>query len=114
MEDVVYGGQHILVLEGELDLVSAPNLEAKLRKLCANGTKEITLDCSKLAFIDSTGVRAVLLANELCVHHGCDFSLTPGTDGVQHVFELTGLLEALPFTANGAGPVGPSRPKPQL
>jgi anti-anti-sigma factor len=102
VEDVVYGRQHTLVLEGELDLVSASSLEARMRELCANGTKEIVLDLGKLTFIDSTGVRAVLLANELCERHSCDFSLTHGTDGVQHVFELTGLLEALPFTANGA------------
>ena len=108
LNDVVRGGQHTLVLVGELDLVSAPIFEAKMRQLFENGTSAVALDFSQLSFIDSTGVRAVLIASELCKRHGHALSLTPGTGGVQRVFEMTGLLEELPFATDGADEPDPS------
>jgi anti-sigma B factor antagonist len=102
LNDVVRGGQNTLVLVGELDLASAPIFEAKMRQLCENGTSTVALDFSQLSFIDSTGVRAVLIASELCKRHGHALSLTPGTGGVQRVFEMTGLLDALPFATDGS------------
>lgn len=110
IRDVVRGGQHTLVLIGELDLVSTPLLEAKMLQLCENGTREIALDFSELSFIDSTGLRAVLIANELCQQRGYGFSITPGTGGVQRVFELTGFLRALPCTGDGSTGFADERP----
>jgi anti-anti-sigma factor len=70
-----------------------------LLRLCADGTKEITLDLSKLTFMGSTGLRTVLLAKELCEQHGCEFLLIAGPRNIQRMFELTGLIDALPFQA---------------
>jgi anti-sigma B factor antagonist len=99
VQDVVSDGRHRLVLTGELDLGPAAELEAMLLRLCADGTKEITLDLSKLTFMGSTGLRTVLLAKELCEQHGCEFLLIAGPKNIQRMFELTGLIDALPFQA---------------
>jgi anti-sigma B factor antagonist len=99
VQDVVSDGRHRLVLTGELDLGPAAELEAMLLRLCADETKEITLDLSKLTFMGSTGLRTVLLAKELCEQHGCEFLLIPGPRNIQRLFELTGLMDALPFQA---------------
>lgn len=50
-----------LVLIGELDHVSAEGLTRRLGELRARG-QAVRLDLSKLGFIDSGGVRAVLVA----------------------------------------------------
>jgi anti-sigma B factor antagonist len=99
VQDVVSDGRHRLVLTGELDLGPAAELEAMLLRLCADGTKEIALDLSKLRFMGSTGLRIVLLAKELCEQHGYEFLLIAGPRNIQRMFELTGLLDVLPFQA---------------
>jgi anti-anti-sigma factor len=97
VQDVVSDGRHRLVLTGELDLAPAAELEATLLRLCADGTKEIALDLSKLRFMGSIGLRLMLLARELCEEHGYEFQLIAGPANIQRVFEMTGLLDVLPF-----------------
>ena len=91
------GRRHTLLLAGELDLATAPELEGMTEQACANGAAELVLDLRDLAFIDSTGLRAILRARERCEAHRCELFLTPGPPAVQRLFELTGLLERLPF-----------------
>jgi anti-anti-sigma factor len=97
VQDVVSGGRHRLVLTGELDLAPAAELEDTLFRICADGTKEIALDLSKLRFMGSIGLRLMLLARELCEEHGYEFQLIAGPANIQRVFEMTGLLDVLPF-----------------
>jgi anti-sigma B factor antagonist len=99
VQDIVSDGRHRLLLSGELDLAPAAELEEMLLRLCADGTKEITLDLSKLRFMGSTGLRLVLLARELCEQNGCGFLLVSGPPNIQRMFEMTGLLDVLPFQA---------------
>lgn len=103
VQDIVSDGRHRLVLSGELDLAPAPELEEMLLRLCADGTKEITVDLSKLRFMGSTGLRLILLAKELCEQNGCGFLLVAGPPNIQRMFEMTGLLDVLPFQADDSG-----------
>jgi anti-anti-sigma factor len=91
------GRRHTLVLVGELDLATAPELDAMTEQACANGAGELVLDLRQLAFIDSTGLRAILRVRNHCEAHRCGLFLTPGPPAVQRLFELAGLLERLPF-----------------
>jgi anti-sigma B factor antagonist len=101
--------QCTLVLSGELDLACAPTLDAALERACTDQVKTLTLDLSKLTFMDSTGLRAILLADDLCERHDCKLVVIPGTAQIQRLFEVTGLLERLPFQSEPAeierGPV---------
>jgi anti-anti-sigma factor len=90
-EEVGSGDLHWLILAGELDLASAPALEAKVDELCVDGASAVVLDLSKLTFMDSTGLQAVLAATKRCGQHGTDFSLAGATGAVQRLFELTGI-----------------------
>lgn len=99
VRDVADEGHHRLGLRGELDILAAPELEALIRGLCATGMTRMTLDLSETTFIDSSGLRAILLAKELTDEHGYDFSIVPGPPKVQRLFELTALLDVLPFEA---------------
>lgn len=104
IQDSVSAGRHELVLSGELDLASADRLKATLEGICSGATGAVTIDLSRVSFIDSTGLHALLAAQKLCEEHGCAFSLTPGPPAVQRLFELTGVLEVLPFQERLAGP----------
>jgi anti-anti-sigma factor len=90
-------GRHTLALRGELDLAVAAGLEATILGLCGEGATGIELDLSQLTFMDSTGLQAVLRAQELCAEHGQDFLVTPGNGQVQRVLELTGTTNVLPL-----------------
>jgi anti-anti-sigma factor len=97
VREVVDGSGHTLVLSGELDMVSSADLEAAISLLCKEGTSRLVLDLSQLAFMDLMGLRMVLFAKELCEWHRCEFALVPGPVSVQRVFELTNLLDVMPF-----------------
>jgi anti-sigma B factor antagonist len=64
---------------------------------CAASAQRLTLDLSGLTFMDSTGLGLVLSAQQLCRASGAEFALVPGPTQVQSVFEVTGLLDRLPF-----------------
>ena len=87
-----------VVLVGALDIDSAHRVQQAIGRLFAAGRIEkLTLDLSRLAFIDSTGLAAVVYASKLCERCGCELTVIRGPDTVQQVFALTGLLEQLPF-----------------
>jgi hypothetical protein len=44
-----------------------------------------------------------LLAKELCEQHGYEFLLIAGPRNIQRMFELTGLLDVLPFQVEDPG-----------
>jgi anti-sigma B factor antagonist len=91
------GGRHTLVLTGELDIGSAHVLEAKVHQICGEAPSELVLDLSRLEFIDSSGLSAILRTRALCQEQMCDFLLTPGERPVQHLFEITRLIDKLSF-----------------
>jgi anti-anti-sigma factor len=95
MQLVACGGDQTVVLGGELDMASAPSMEAALAHVCTDDTSVVRLDLSKLGFIDSSGIRAVLAAKQLCAEHGCGFLVVPGQAQVQRAFALTGVLNQL-------------------
>jgi stage II sporulation protein AA (anti-sigma F factor antagonist) len=90
------GERRIVILDGELDLATAVDLEALTSGLCARA-REIVLDLRKLSFMDSTGLQVMLRAREMCGERGCGFALIAGPPAVQRLFELTGLVDLLPF-----------------
>ena len=92
----VNGERYTLAIAGELDLATSPELEARAEQLCAEG-RELVFDLSELAFIDSTGLLAILKTRDLCAERLCGFFLTRGPPAVQRLFELTGLLDRLHF-----------------
>jgi anti-sigma B factor antagonist len=89
--------RHLFVLNGELDIGSAPVLEATLDEACAAGAKEVVIDMGGVEFIDSSGLSAIVRGKMLCEEHGCGYCLTPAQRPVQGVFEVTGVVDRLQF-----------------
>jgi anti-anti-sigma regulatory factor len=42
-------------------------------------------------------LRAILASQDVCRDHGIKFVLTPASAAVRRVFEIAGLIDALPF-----------------
>jgi anti-anti-sigma factor len=96
VRELTSGAERTLILAGELDLTGAAELENTLVSSTGNVTR-LTLDLSQLTFMDSTGLRLVLFAHELCQKDGTEFALIPGPRQVQRVFEIADLHDRLPF-----------------
>jgi anti-sigma B factor antagonist len=107
VRDVSSAGGHRVLLAGELDIASAPILEAAITGLRDDGTRSIVLDLSELTFMDSTGLRAILAADKLCNGNGHDLSLAGANGAVQRLFELTGVIGALRFEAEDSAGARP-------
>ncbi len=88
--------RHTLVLQGEMDLVTASELEDTVAALCLEGARELLLDMRQVVFIDSSGLRTVLASMDMCRLHGCELMLIPGP-ACRRLFEITGVLDDLPL-----------------
>jgi anti-sigma B factor antagonist len=88
---------HTLTLNGQLDIYSAGELKATLLEFSQPGIGSMTLDLRGLTFLDSTGLYMILFAKELADRQGYELSLIPGSPTIQRVFELTELVDVLPF-----------------
>jgi anti-sigma B factor antagonist len=95
-------GERTLVLSGELDLASRPLLDEAVSCVQWRDTAALVLDLSEVAFMDSTGLHGVLAAKTLCAEHGCTFVLVRGSSQVQRLFELSGVIDELPFRGAAA------------
>jgi anti-sigma B factor antagonist len=84
-------------LQGELDLASMDRMEDHLISIDEREPAKIVVDLSGLAFIDSSGLRALLLADARAREHGYELVLLPGRESVQRVFEMTGAHDLLRF-----------------
>ena len=82
-----------IALEGRLDTMTAPELEAELKK-SLDGMETLTLDFSKLDYISSAGLRVLLSAHKLMSSKG-GMKVTNVNDVVQEVFEVTGFADIL-------------------
>jgi anti-anti-sigma factor len=90
----------VLSLLGELDLATAELLEQAIDGV-DESEKLIVLDLQQLQFIDSTGLRGVLAALELCRERGQEFAITPGSQQVQRLLSVTGVAGHLRTIAAG-------------
>ena len=87
----------VIAVAGEVDIYSAPHIHEELQALIAKGVRHVTVDMSNIEFIDSSGLNTILRVRALCEEHMCDFALTPGERPIQRLFEVTRLIDRLPF-----------------
>jgi anti-sigma B factor antagonist len=85
---------HVIAVTGELDLATVGLLEAGLDAAQAAGAERIVLDLRKLAFADSSGVKAVIKAQRRV---GDRLVLVRGPRPIDRLFELCGLNERFVF-----------------
>lgn len=80
-------------LVGELDLVTVPSFEEHLDRLRQEGARQLTLDLAGLAFIDSTGLSALVSALKRYRAEGGDIVLRSPTRATSKVLEISGLAQ---------------------
>ena len=93
IEKKVNGNALEIAVEGRLDTMTAPELEAELNQSLGS-VDSLTLDFSKLEYISSAGLRVLLSAHKVMSAKG-GMKVTNVNEIVQEVFEVTGFADIL-------------------
>ena len=95
-ETALNGDDAVVVLEGELDLAGSAALEAEIERLATlDGVERVVLDLSRLEFMDSSGLRALLAADTRARERGARLVIVRGDERIQRVLRITRLDERL-------------------
>ncbi len=87
------GANVCIALEGRLDTVTSPELEAELSPV-VDEASELILDLEKLDYISSAGLRVLLSAQRKMMKHG-SLKVTHVNETVMEIFEVTGFTDIL-------------------
>ena len=85
------GPQCVAHLEGELDVSSSERLRAELIRLIDDGCRDLVVDLSELALIDSTGLGVLVGVMKRALQHGGAMVLRSPRPAARKVFDITGL-----------------------
>jgi anti-sigma B factor antagonist len=91
-----------VALVGELDLSTVAKVQEELRRIEAAAPATVVVDLSKLTFLDSTGLRCLVTADERAREDGRRMVIVRGPDAVQRVFTITRLEERLEMVDDAA------------
>ena len=86
-----------IALQGELDFGTAFDVELRLEEAMRR-TRHLVIDLRNLDFIDSTGLGVLVEAQQRARREGVTLEVLPGPRAVQQVFEVSGLIDVLPFS----------------
>lgn len=90
-----------MVVRGEIDMATAPQLRDLLEQLVSAGSRRIVLDCRELEFLDSSGI-GVLVAARNRMGDGGELVIDSPSAHVLKVLEITGVSEHLSVIAPGS------------
>jgi anti-sigma B factor antagonist len=97
------GPAAVIALQGELDMAGAATLEAELERLDSDA---VVLDLRGLTFMDSSGLRVLVVSAQRAQDRGRRFALVPGAAQVMRVFDITRMRERLEFVPDPADVTG--------
>jgi anti-sigma B factor antagonist len=80
----------VIVVSGETDLTTAPQLSHALTAQLASGAQNLTVDIAELTFADSASIRALVLAARTLHERGGDLVLLRPQPVVARVLSLLG------------------------
>ena len=82
-------------LFGEFDLAGIEQFEATIAALEAANPEVLVVDLTGLDFMDSSGLRALVMADRRARDAGRRLAIVPGAPTVRRVFEITQLHDRL-------------------
>ena len=96
-------------LVGDLDAASSPALEERLTALIAGGTHHLVLECSRLDYISSAGLRVLLVVAKRVQQAKGKVVLFALVPNVREVFSISGFDKIFQIQSDMAGAVAAVR-----
>lgn len=84
-----------LYLEGELNTLTAPDLQIALQEVLPR-IDHLILDFAHLNYISSAGLRVILTARQALAARG-SVTVRSARDNIREIFQITGLDELIAF-----------------
>ena len=104
IEERTDGSHALVVVVGRLDGAGAQTLEARITAMAARGDTRVVLDCARMTYLNSVGVRALLICARCCRRAGGSFTVCALHGVCRTVVEVSGLLPYLDHhDVNAAG-----------
>ena len=94
----VRGDSTVVVPVGELDLATAPALDQALEDAFGSHSARVVLDLRELEFIDSSGLRSLLIARRRADAAGAHFALVAGDKALERTLQIAGVHEVFEWT----------------
>lgn len=94
--DVTEGPEATIMLSGELDPATAPQLDQEIERILGTGSvQQLVLDLSGLTFLDSSGLRVFVTARAALTGQGGELRLRAPSANTQRLLDVTGLGEII-------------------
>ena len=84
-------GFPVLVLRGEIDLETAPEVRTALQRLRDSGARTIVLDAQEVEFLDSVGISVLIAARERLADDGGGLIVRAPSRQARRTLEIAGL-----------------------
>jgi anti-sigma B factor antagonist len=88
-------GVDVLVVQGELDIATAPRMISALNEALAEGESPLVVDLSKVLFMDSTGLALLMNARRRALRSQRGFAIVCPGGPISRVFEIADMVESL-------------------
>ena len=85
-------GKFVATLEGELDTAAAMEVEKEMQPLYECKDRDIVIECGKLEYIASSGLRILLSILKNAKASGNKVTLRNMNDDIMNVFKMTGFI----------------------
>lgn len=85
-------GTHVFDLEGSLDIATSPTVRAALVDAAERGEHRLIVDLSRVDFIDSTGLGALIGSQRRAKESGGEVRLVAREGQILRLLRITGLL----------------------
>lgn len=83
-----------VALDGRLDTNTAPEFQQEIEPMLGS-ISELKLDCEKLDYISSAGLRVLLTFEQMLEEQGKKMELRNVNDIIHDVFDVTGFLDIM-------------------
>ncbi len=95
VEALAVDGAARLVLTGEVDCSTAPQLRRALDDAFAGQPREVVVDLEAVTFLDSAGLSTLAIAHRTAAGQGARLRVLVGTRAVARALQVTGLWDLL-------------------
>jgi anti-anti-sigma factor len=84
-------GDATLLVKGEIDLGTAPQLQAEVSRLVEEGRRRVRVDLRDVTFMDSQGINVLARAHRRLSTEGAALTLVAPSEPVRRILEITGV-----------------------
>lgn len=96
----------VIEIDGRLDTTNYQRLENRLLELIESGIKTIILNCEKLVYLSSSGLRVLLVAFKKMKAVDGSFALCSLSENISEVLEISGFNSIFTILSHCGEPKG--------